>query len=259
MSATPEIQIDKAFAALRIWVKELDYAPVIDLMAAGHDSPWKLLASTMLSARTKDAVTTKASKSLFSRADTPEKTAELSVEELAELIYPVGFYRTKAENLKKLAEAIGKYGKIKDFINGLSPQEFLDQSTEEQIANTFDRIKEAFGRDVFGQGYIYKLIDDSEIANIDSLTEDEKANGIDPSKPYYVPYDKGDKDGNRWYLETPFAIAWSKENVQFLKTDPKARYQGYTFFFKEGLCWSDINTTFLKCRKKQKNSLAELK
>ena len=25
------------------------------------------------------------------------------------------------------------------------------------------------------------------------------------------------------------------------------------FYFKEGLCWSDINTTFLKCRKKQKS------
>ncbi len=38
-----------------------------------------------------------------------------------------------------------------------------------------------------------------------------------------------------------------------MKTDPRARYQGYTFFFKEGLCWSDINTTFLKCRLKQKS------
>ena len=38
-----------------------------------------------------------------------------------------------------------------------------------------------------------------------------------------------------------------------MKTDPKARYQGYTFFFKEGLCWSDINTTYLKCRKKQRS------
>lgn len=42
-------------------------------------------------------------------------------------------------------------------------------------------------------------------------------------------------------------------NVHFLKTDSKARYQGYTFFFKEGLCWSDINTTYLKCRKKDKS------
>ncbi len=45
----------------------------------------------------------------------------------------------------------------------------------------------------------------------------------------------------------------SISRVHFLKTDPKARYQGYTFYFREGLCWSDINTTFLKCRKKQKS------
>ena len=141
---------------------------------------------------------------------------------------------------KKLTEAIAKYPKISSYIHNLSPQDFLASASEYQIAQTFDRIKEDFGRDVFGQGYIFRLIDDSEIANVDSLTDDEKENGISTDKPYYVPYDKGDKDGNRWYLETPFAIAWSKENVQFLKTDPKARYQGYTFFFKEGFCWNNV-------------------
>ena len=62
-------------------------------------------------------------------------------------------------------------------------------------------------------------MDDCAIANVDSLTDDEKENGIETTKPNYVPYDKGDKDGKRWYLETPFAIAWSKENVRFLKTN----------------------------------------
>lgn len=38
-----------------------------------------------------------------------------------------------------------------------------------------------------------------------------------------------------------------------MKTDPKARYQGYMFYFREGLCWNDINTTFLKCRLKGKS------
>lgn len=33
-------------------------------------------------------------------------------------------------------------------------------------------------------------------------------------------------------------------------TDPKARYQGFQFFFKEGFCWTDINSTFLKARLK---------
>lgn len=40
----------------------------------------------------------------------------------------------------------------------------------------------------------------------------------------------------------------SINNVQFLKTDPNARYQGYTFYFREGFCWIDVNSTYLKAR-----------
>ena len=130
---------------------------------------------------------------------------------------------------------------------------FLQSLSEAEIAELFDSLKEQYGRDIFGQGYLYKIVDDCEIADVDSLTNDEKENGIETTKPYYVPYDKGDKDGNRWYLETPFAIAWSKENVRFLKTDPKARYQGYTFYFREGFCWNNLlnpNARLLKVKLK---------
>lgn len=142
---------------------------------------------------------------------------------------------------KKLKEAVIK-NKIKD-IDSENTANYLNSLSEFEIANLFDGLKEKYGRDIFGQGYLYRLIDDNEIADVDSLTDDEKENGIDTSKNYYVPYDKGDKDGNRWFLETPFAIAWSKENVGFLKTDPKARYQGYMYYFKEGFCWSAVNGT----------------
>ena len=37
--------------------------------------------------------------------------------------------------------------------------------------------------------------------------------------------------------------AWYLLTVRFLKTDPKARYQGYTFYFREGFRWSAINGT----------------
>ena len=141
---------------------------------------------------------------------------------------------------KKLAEAIRKYHIPLSEINNLTVDEFLTQSSEKEIAAKFDYLKEKYGRDIFSQGYIYRIIEDRDIADVDTLTDDEKTNGIDISKKYYVPYDKGDKDGNRWYLETPFAIAWSKENVHFLKTDSKARYQGYSFFFKEGFCWNNV-------------------
>lgn len=124
-----------------------------------------------------------------------------------------------------------------------SVEDLFARANEYEIEEIFDMLKEEYGRDIFGQGYIYRLVNDDEMADVSSLTQDEKDNGIDISKNYYVPYDKGDKDGNRWYLETPFAIAWSKENVRYLKTDRKARYQGYSFFFKEGFCWSLINGT----------------
>lgn len=160
---------------------------------------------------------------------------------------------------KKLAEAIRvkkiqidaleKFANINEYLNSLS---------EVAIAELFDNLKEKYGRDIFGQGYIYRLVEEDEIADVEQLTEEEKLNGIDKNKNFYVPYDKGDKDGNRWYLETPFAIAWSKENVGFLKANSGKKGQGMPvvrnpqYYFKEGFCYSDINTTFLKCRVKLK-------
>ena len=40
----------------------------------------------------------------------------------------------------------------------------------------------------------------------------------------------------------------SINSVHFLKIDPKARYQGYSFYFREGFCWIDVNSTYLKAR-----------
>ena len=161
---------------------------------------------------------------------------------------------------KKLAEARKKKRmRIPGLENYANEMDFLDSLTEKQIASLFDQLKDKYGRDIFGQGYLYKIIDDNELANVDELTQDEKNNGIDTSKNYYVPYDKGDKDGNRWYLETPFAIAWSKENVRFFKTNSGKKGQGMPvlrnpqFYFREGFCWNDIHTTLLRCRLKGKS------
>ena len=160
---------------------------------------------------------------------------------------------------KKLEEAVKKFHIPNNELKSMSPSEYIDNSSENQIIELFDRLKEKYGRDIFGQGYIYRLIDDDEIANVDELTEDEKENGIDISKKYYVPYDKGDKDGNRWYLETPFAIAWSKENVHFLKTNSGKQGEGMPvvrnpqFNFREGFCWNNVlnpNARLLKTKLK---------
>lgn len=101
-----KIPIGKAYDILTIWAENLEHTPIIDLMAAGGDSPWKILVSTMLSARTKDQVTAQSSRNLFEVADTPGETAKLPIEKLEKLIYPVGFFRMKAKHLRKLAQTV---------------------------------------------------------------------------------------------------------------------------------------------------------
>jgi endonuclease-3 len=60
----------------------------------------------MISLRTKDEVTLAASDRLFARADSPETVSSLNDDEIAMLIYPAGFYRTKAGNIRRTAEII---------------------------------------------------------------------------------------------------------------------------------------------------------
>jgi endonuclease III len=77
--------------------------PSVSQVADINRDPFKILISTMISLRTKDEVTTEAAKRLFATAETPGEMAKLTEETIAELIYPAGFYRNKARNIKKVA------------------------------------------------------------------------------------------------------------------------------------------------------------
>lgn len=80
--------------------------PIVGTFATGTDVPFKVLVSTLLSLRTKDQTTEKASERLFALADTPEKMLKLSTTEIEKTIYPVGFYRTKARNLLEICRQL---------------------------------------------------------------------------------------------------------------------------------------------------------
>lgn len=71
-----------------------------------HNNSYKTLISTILSSRTKDETTLEASRRLFKKAPDINKLDQLSQLEIGKLIYPVGFYKTKAKQLKKLAEIL---------------------------------------------------------------------------------------------------------------------------------------------------------
>lgn len=87
---------------LRILRKEIRQwkIPAVGVVAErAVDRPFETLVSTILSLRTKDRVTEVASQRLLSRAPDPETLASLQLEEIEQLIFPVGFYRTKAKSL----------------------------------------------------------------------------------------------------------------------------------------------------------------
>jgi endonuclease III len=80
-------------------------------VAADSRDPFRILISCLLSLRTKDEVTTEAAARLFRRADTPTSMLRLRERTIARLIYPVGFYRTKARVILGVCRAlIARYG-----------------------------------------------------------------------------------------------------------------------------------------------------
>ena len=96
-------------------------APVMDLVAAQTRDPFRILVGTILSARTKDACTAGACERLFARAATPGALAQLTAAELERLIYPVGFYRTKARMLQRLPGVLRQRfnGRLPDTVEAL--------------------------------------------------------------------------------------------------------------------------------------------
>lgn len=80
--------------------------PAVTIVAECGHSPFKVLISCIISLRTKDDVTALASSRLFARADTPKAMAKLEADEIARLIYPAGFYRTKAEQIRNISERL---------------------------------------------------------------------------------------------------------------------------------------------------------
>ena len=68
--------------------------------------PFLTLISCLLSLRTKDEVTAKASERLFALAKTPEEMLNLKKEEIEAAIYPVGFYKRKAEQILEICRVL---------------------------------------------------------------------------------------------------------------------------------------------------------
>ncbi len=118
-----------------LFVFKNNYNP-IPLETFGKN-PYKTLVSVLLSSRTLDSTTHKAAKRLFAKAPNIEKLKKLRTEEIENLIYPVGFYRTKARELKKLAKIVTFEfaGKIPETREGLMTLPGVGRKTANLVLN----------------------------------------------------------------------------------------------------------------------------
>ncbi|NLK49912.1 MAG: endonuclease III [Candidatus Cloacimonetes bacterium] len=112
--------IDAVMAALGKHFVEVK-TPIVDLIQVQTKDPFKVLVATILSARTKDETTAKASAALFEHVQDHHDLRKLSFDEIDRLIWPVGFHRQKSTYLMNLPDVLDKEfgGKVPSEIDDL--------------------------------------------------------------------------------------------------------------------------------------------
>jgi endonuclease-3 len=90
-------------------------------VARDQPDPFRVLVACILSLRTQDATTREASERLFRAGDSPAAIRRMPADRIARLIFPVGFYRTKARVIRALCQDLLRRfgGKVPDDLDAL--------------------------------------------------------------------------------------------------------------------------------------------
>lgn len=123
--------IDEVYSRLEQAYENMDEPSVTKISKQTKRDPFRVLVSCLISLRTKDEVTLAASERLFSVADNPQDMRRMDTDEIAKLIYPAGFYKTKAVTIKNICDIlIDKYeGKVPDEIDELITMKGVGRKT----------------------------------------------------------------------------------------------------------------------------------
>ena len=102
-----EAYFDRIFSEFRQVLASLGKVlPAVSLVAVQKQNPFSVLISTVISLRTKDDVTLNASRRLLAEAPDPRTMLQLSEDRIADLIFPAGFYRRKAMQIRQISEIL---------------------------------------------------------------------------------------------------------------------------------------------------------
>ncbi|MBI1870223.1 MAG: endonuclease III [Chlamydiae bacterium] len=97
--------IDKIIQILKKEIRQWK-TPAVGIVANESQDPFKVLISCLISLRTKDEVTNLASQRLFAQASTPQEMLKLNPPAIEKLIYPAGFYKTKAKTILEISKTL---------------------------------------------------------------------------------------------------------------------------------------------------------
>jgi endonuclease-3 len=106
-----EINIKKLFALMQSTLRDNNLVrptALKNLQIQEDGDPFKILIGTILSARTRDEVTTAVIKALFSRFKNPDELSRANLSDIKKLIQKIGFYNVKASRLKEVSQLIIK-------------------------------------------------------------------------------------------------------------------------------------------------------
>jgi len=134
-------QIAEVIKRLKIAMRDLP-DPSVTLVGKKFKSPFLVLISCLLSLRTRDETTLPACERLFARADTMQGMLQIPVRELQKLIYPVGFYKTKAQRIHDIChDLIDRFGsKVPDDLEQLLTLKGVGRKTANLV------LTEGFGK-----------------------------------------------------------------------------------------------------------------
>ena len=103
MPIAPTLPTETLLRVLDILAETHTYHPMDEIT---EGDPYKVLVACVMSLRTKDDTTIPLAQKLFEIADTPAKMVKLPLEEVQRLIFPVGFYKTKAQTILDFSQRL---------------------------------------------------------------------------------------------------------------------------------------------------------
>lgn len=104
----------------------------------------------------------------------------------------------------------GIWGRYQELLKQMPRYEAVDQLRRDLLGRREERL---LG---IGRMTLYRTVDADQVVDPSELAEDEKRNGIVGPR-CWVPFRKGDREGNRWLSDEPLFIRWDRETVQFFQ------------------------------------------